>query len=144
MSLYFKQKREQYYNFLEKVRTKGDWQGWLRFFLTGVNDTAQHAVATMKNIQLLCERDRKKIHNLNLRSTTVLEIHQMLQREPVTTVPLAASNLNKSAPTTRKAIENLEEIGILKEITGKKRDRAYVYDRYIKILSEWTEPLRQG
>ena len=142
LSLYFKQNREEYYNQLDSVRRVGDWLGWLQFFLNGVNDTAQQAVETAKNIQILFERDRNKIGNLNLRSTTALGIHQMLQRQPVITVSMAASNLKKTAPTTRKAIENLEEIGILKEITGKKRDRAYVYDRYIKILSEGTESLR--
>jgi Fic family protein len=141
LSLFFKKNREEYYALLDAVRTKGDWLGWLRFFLRGVMDTAEQAVETSAAIQRQFEQDIKLIETLNLKTTTVLKTHHMLQRSPIMDVPLAASQLNVSAPTARSAINTLESLGIVRELTGKKRDRVYVYDTYVKILNEGTEPL---
>lgn len=141
LSLFFMQNREEYYDLLDQVRTKGDWLSWLRLFLNGVHDIAQQAVETTKSIQKRLEMDRKKIENLNLRTTIALGVHQMLQRQPFVTVPMVASYLAKSAPTARKAVENLEQMGILREITGKRRDRIYIYDKYVELLDEGTGPV---
>jgi hypothetical protein len=64
-------------------------------------------------------------------------------RHPITTVPNATAQLNLSAPTVRSAVETLETLGIVREITGKQRDRIYIYDRYLGILDKGTEPLPQ-
>lgn len=141
LSLFFKQNREEYYELLNSVRDKGDWLGWLQFFLRGILDTAKQSVDTSATIQRQFEKDRSRIERLNLRTTTVLKTHQMLQRRPIIDVPTAASQLKISAPTARKAVEKLESMGILRELTGKKRDRFYVYDKYVKILNEGTEPI---
>lgn len=141
LSLYFKQNREEYYDLLDYVRTKGDWLSWLRFFLNGIRETAEQAVATAGLIQRQFDRDEKTIEEMRLRTTAVNRVHVFMQRQPIVDVPMIASGLGVSAPTARKTIETLLHLNILREITGKKRDRVYVYDRYVEILNEGTEPL---
>jgi len=69
-------------------------------------------------------------------------VFDLLRQHPITTIPNATAQLDLTPPTVRKAVENLETAGIVREITGKQRDRIYVYDRYVKILDQGTEPLR--
>ncbi|MBT3199226.1 MAG: Fic family protein [Phycisphaerales bacterium] len=141
LSLFFKQHRQEYYDRLEAVRLKGDWLGWLRFFLEGVDETARQAADTATRILALFDEDRVKIESLGRLSATAHRLHELLRRHPITTTPRGAKQLDLTAPTIRSAITNLESLGILREITGKQRDRAYVYDRYVQILNEGSEPL---
>jgi Fic family protein len=141
LSLYFKRNRSVYYDLLQNVRLKGDWIGWLRFFLAGVAETGQQAADTAKRILHLFEQDRQKIEGLGRQAGSVHRIHQLLQKKPILSIPGAAKKLAVSAPTARAAVERLERMGIVREITGKRRDRLYVYDKYMKVLDEGTEPL---
>ena len=141
LSLYFKQNRQKYYDHLQRVRLEGDWLGWLRFFMTGVQETADQAGTTTGNILYLFNEDRQKIEGLGRWAASAHRIHRLLQRTPVLTVPSAAAHLDVTAPTARSAVKNLEKLEIVREITGKRRDRIYVYDQYMKILDEGTEPL---
>lgn len=141
LSLYFKQHRQVYYDLLQDVRLKGEWLRWLRFFLEGVRDTAQQAADTAKAILALFDADRRKIETLGRRAGTAHRAHQLLQRKPILSIPLAADHLKVTAPTARSAVESLEKLKIVREITGKKRDRLYVYARYMGALDEGTEPL---
>lgn len=139
LSLYFKQNRQEYYNRLHQVRTEGDWIGWLRFFFTGVLETAQQAAETAQIILQKFEEDRLKIEILGRRAGSAHRVHQLIQKQPVISVPSAVKALGVTAPTVRSAVKNLEKLGILREITGKQRDRVYVYDPYMKILDQGTE-----
>lgn len=141
LSLYFKQHRQAYYELLQDVRLKGNWLGWLRFFLEGVRDTAQQGVDTAKAILALFGKDRQKIETLGRQAGTVHRVHQLLQRKPILSIPLAVQSLTVSAPTARAAIEALEKLKVVHEITGKRRDRLYAYAQYMKALDEGTEPL---
>ncbi len=141
LSLFFKQHRQEYYDRLDAVRNKGDWLGWLRFFFEGVEQVAQQAADTVKRILALFEEDRLKVETLERKAASAQRILMLLQRSPLTTIPKAAEQLGLTAPTVRAAIESLESLGILREITGEQRDRIYVYDRYINILDEGTDPL---
>jgi len=141
LSLYFKRNRQLYYDLLQNVRVKADWLGWLRFFLEGVRDTAQQAADTAKAILAQFQRDRQAIEGLGRRAGTAHRLHQLLQARPILSIPLAARGVKVSAPTARAAVEALEKLKIVREITGKQRDRLYAYDRYMKILDEGTEPL---
>ncbi len=142
LSLFFKQNRQEYYDRLDAVRLKGDWLGWLRFFLEGVEQTAQQATDTAGNILKLFEEDRRKVEGLGRKAGSAHRMLEMLRRHPLTTIPNAAPQLNLTPPTIRSAVESLEALGIVREITGKQRDRIYIYDRYVRILDEGTEPLR--
>lgn len=142
LSLFFKQHRQEYYDRLDAVRLKGDWLAWLRFFLEGVQQTAQQAADTAGQILKLFDEDRRKVEDLGRKGGSAHRVFDLLRQHPITTIPNATAQLGLTAPTVRKAVEILEATGIVREITGKQRDRIYVYDRYVKILDQGTEPLR--
>jgi len=144
LSLFFKQNRQEYYELLQKVRTEGNWIGWLRFFLEGVTVTAQQASEATEGILKLFEEDGKKIDDLGRQAGSGHRVHGLLQRRPIMTVPHAARSLSLTPPTIRAAIGAMEQAGIVREVTGKKRDRIYVYDRYLKILDKGTELPERG
>ena len=141
LSLFFKQHRQEYYDRLDAVRLKSDWIGWLRFFLDGVRETAQQASDTAGRILNLFDEDRRKVENLGRKAGSAHRVHDLLRRHPITTIRKATKQLNLTAPTVRSAIESLEQLDIVREITGKRRDRIYIYERYVKILDEGTEPI---
>jgi Fic family protein len=141
LSLYFKIHRGQYYDLLGRVRTDGDWQSWLEFFLKGVKSTSEQAAHTATRLLKLFDEDRDKIQKLGRPAGSALRVHQYLKRKPLTTVPTAARTLNLTRPTVRTSIRHLVDLGIVKEISARRRNRLYSYDTYIKILSEGTEPL---
>lgn len=139
LSLFFKRHREIYYELLQTVRTEGKWEEWLEFFLEGVQITAGEAVNSATKILKVFAEDRRKIEDLGRTAATVLRIHELLQKKPIVSVPMISTELNLSAPTVRNSIDKLKEIGLVKEITGKKRDRLFSYQSYLEILQEDTE-----
>lgn len=139
LSLYFKRHRDVYYELLQKVRTEGAWEEWLLFFLEGVEETAEEAVRTATQILEIFARDRALVESLGRPAGNALRVHSLLQRKPVVSVAAAASELNLTAPTVRSAIENLETLGLVRETTGKRRDRLFVYSRYLDVLQQDTE-----
>lgn len=141
LSLFFKQHRTEYYDRLDAVRVSGDWLGWLRFFLEGVDETARQAASTAAGILELFDEDRVKTETLGRKAASACRLHEMLCRHPITTVLGGVKRLGLTAPTVRSAIASLEDLGVIREITGKRRDRAYVYDRYVRILDRGTEPV---
>ena len=141
LSLFFKQHRQEYYDRLDAVRLKGDWLGWLRFFLEGVEQTARQAADTAGRILKLFDEDRRKIEDLGRKAGSAHRVHDLLRRHPIMTISKATKRLRMTTPTVGSAIESLEALGIVREITGKKRDRIYVYDPYVKILDEGAQPL---
>ena len=142
LSLFFKQHRQEYYDRLDAVRLKGDWLGWLRFFLEGVEQTAQQAADTAGRILKLFDEGRAKVENLGRKAGSAHRVLDLLRRHPITTIPNATKQLRLTAPTVRSAVKSLETLGIVREITGKQRDRIYIYDPYVKILDEGTQPIR--
>jgi len=139
LSLYFKRNRDEYYDRLQRVRIRGEWIQWLQFFFEGVRETAQQAVFTAKEILSLFDEDRKQIEVLGRQAGSAQRIHTLLQNNPLVTIPKAAHQLSMSQPTITSVLQTLERIGIVREVTGKQRDRIYVYDPYLKILERGTE-----
>lgn len=88
LSLYFKTHRNVYYDLLQQVRTEGDCEGWLRFFLNGVLETSNQAVETARAILKLIEEDSRRIEALGRPAASALRVHQYLQRKPLTTISL--------------------------------------------------------
>jgi Fic family protein len=136
LSLYFKRHRDIYYELLQKVRTEGAWEEWLLFFLEGVEFTADEAVKTALRILNIFEEDRSKIESLGRSSGNILRVHSLLQRKPIISIPVASDDLQLTPPTVRSGIGTLEKMGLVREITGKLRDRLFVYTRYMDILQE--------
>ena len=141
LSLFFKNNRQQYYDLLQRVRENGDWEAWLEFFLQGVKETSEQAADTAKQLINLFAQDRVKIEGLGRPATSALRVHQHLQSRPIISVPTAAQELNLTAPTIRKSIGHLMELGFVRETTGKQRGRLFVYGGYLDLLNQGTEPL---
>lgn len=142
LSLYLKRNREEYYERLDRVRSEGDWEGWLRFFLTGVAQTADEAAATATRIAGLFEKDAEKIADLGRAAANALKLFRLLQRRPLVSIVDAAAKLKVSFPTASSGMANLEGLKIVREVTGASRGKLFVYDRYLKLLQEGTEPIR--
>jgi Fic family protein len=142
LSLYFKTHRARYYELLQDVREKGDWEAWVEFFLEGVIETSEQGVSTAQRLLALFEGDRSKIASLGRAAPSALRLFTELQRSPLVSVPVAAEKLRTSRPTVRKSLEHLQTLGIVRETTGRQRGRVYQYQKYLEILDEGTEPLR--
>ena len=141
LSLYFKQHREAYYDLLQRVRTEGDWENWLLFFLTGVHETANQAVQASRRILELFQNDQVRIETFGRSLATTLRVYKLLQSIPLISIPRASQETAISIPTVTAALTRLEDLGIVREITSKRRDKLYSYEKYIHLLNEGTEPL---
>lgn len=141
LSLYFKSNRDAYYDWLQRVRETGDWEGWLTFFLLGVEETAQGATDTARRILTLFETDRARISQGGRAMATDLRLHEYMQKKPLFTVSQAMKALSMTAPAIGAAVARLQALKLVRETTGKKRDRIYSYAPYLAILSEGAEPL---
>jgi Fic family protein len=142
LSLYFKQHRQEYYDLLQSVRLTGDWEAWLRFFLTGVEDTAKQAAGTAKALMKLAAADEKRIQAIGKSAGSALRIHRLLQAQPIVSIAAASAELALSAPTVTASLKHLEKLGLVRETTGGKYARFYAYQKYLNILNEGTEPLK--
>lgn len=141
LSLYFKTHRSRYYELLQRVRTHGDWETWLAFFLDGVIYTSEHAIETAKKVLVLFERDHEKIKQSGKLAASPLRVHRLLQEHPMLPASYAAKSAGLSLPTVYSAIRHLQNIGIVKEVTGMRRNRVFAYDEYCQILSETSDPV---
>jgi Fic family protein len=142
LSLYFKQHRTAYYDLLDRVRAKGDWETWLEFFLTGVRDTAEQAAIAARRILAVFEDHQRKLEALGRPGASALRVFEHMQRNPIASIPTTARRIGISAPTVAKSLEHMRQMGIVREITGRQRHRLFVYDAYLAILNEGTEPIR--
>jgi len=141
LSVYFKQNRNIYYDLLQQVRLKGTWETWLEFFLEGVTESAKQAISSAKKINLLFEEDLLKIQGLGRQRLSCIEVLEYLKTMPQTSVPSLSRDLGLTPPTIRSTFNAMLKLGILEEITGKQRDKVYVYRKYLDILSEGVDPL---
>lgn len=135
LSYYFKLHRTEYYDRLMAIRLKGDWEGWLRFFLQGVVQTAREATSTASSIFELRENHRAQIIESGLGDNALRLLSALFQR-PLVTVNLAAQTLGTAYPTASRLVLGLEEMGILEEITGRKRFRIYRYEPYVALFDD--------
>jgi Fic family protein len=138
LSLHFKNYRDEYYNRLNAIREHGDWEGWLKFYLEGVWKISDQAVDTARRIVDLMETDKNRIRDNKMVVSSALRVHELFFHIPVLEVKDVATFLEITPPTARKAVSVLEEIGIVNEFTGKKRNKRYKYGEYIDIIIEGT------
>ncbi len=141
LSLYFKQHRARYYELLDQVRRDGDWEDWLAFFLEGVRETADGSVGAARRLLEIFAEDRRAIEQQGRKASTGLRVHEVLQTRPLVRIRDVAQRGGVEIPTATKGLRILAELGIVREITGFKRNRIYVYSRYLDVLNEGAEPL---
>lgn len=141
LSLYFKQRRQDYYRLLDEVRTTGDWEAWIDFFLEGVVSTASNAVDTAQRLMALFKEDAARVQNGGRAAASAMRIYTVLCERPVMTLNELSAHTGLSFPTASKSINALMDLGIVRELTGGRRNRIFAYDHYLAILNEGTEPL---
>jgi len=142
LSLHLKTRRDDYYRLLDLVRTEGDWEAWLDFFLEGIRTTADGAVTTAKRLVTLFQKDRSRVQERGGHGVgSALRVLDALRQRPVITLKAVRERTGLSFPGASGGMRVLAELRIARERTGRKRDRIFAYDRYLSILSEGTEPL---
>jgi len=139
LSLFFKQHRAEYYRLLNVVRLEGAWEAWVAFFLEGVSTIADEAATTARDLFVLVNKDRARVLDARDSSVTAARLLELLPRRPMVTIPAIVRLLKTSKPTAAKAVSVLERLGILKETTGRRRDRIYGYTAYLERLRAGTE-----
>jgi cell filamentation protein, protein adenylyltransferase len=139
LSLYLKQNRTEYYRLLDSVRREGDWEAWVTFFLRGAAETGEGAVATARRMVALFDADRGRIQTQGRRAGSALRVLETLKARPILSLKEIAPRAGLSFPTAGAAMSLLVDLGIGRELTGKKRNRVFSYDRYLSLLAEGTE-----
>jgi Fic family protein len=139
LSLYFKRHRDQYYHHLELVRTEGNWEAWTEFFLKGVCEICEEATKLIGHLVQIVTEDRAKVIKEASSSLYTLKLFELLPTHPVITMPKVVALLDTTKPTAMKAIATLEKLKILKEKSGRKRDRIFEYVDYTGKLKFGTE-----
>jgi len=141
LSLFLKQNHMTYYSLLQEVREHGTWETWLEFFLEGITASSKQAVQTAESINALFNVNENKLDSLGRAGISCKRVHEYLKTLPQVSVPGLAKDLDVSAPTARSALNHMLELSIVKEISGKGRDKVYLYQDYLNLLEEGAEPL---
>lgn len=139
LSLYFKTHRRYYYELLNNVREKGDWEAWLDFFAEAVIVTATQAVETAQQLVALSNQDRDRIGTLGRAAPSALQIHRVLTEHPLATSNWLVEKTGLTPATVNKALANLERLGIVRELTAQKRNRLFSYHDHVEIMNRGTE-----
>lgn len=140
LSLFLKAHRADYYRLLQNVREHAAWTDWLHFFLTGVAETANQAFTAATQLTTLLREDRQHIVEQSTRANSALRVHESLQQFGYVNASQLADKTGLSAPTVNATLADLVRLGLISEVTGRRRGRVYAYDRYLAILGEGTEP----
>jgi Fic family protein len=143
LSLYLKKNRTRYYELLQLVRMEGEWELWLKFFLSGIREAADEAARNIHRLLKLFESDRQRIQKIGRAASSTLRVHEFFQSNPVAPIAKIAAESKLSIPAVTTAIKHLEKLSMVKELSGKRRHRLFAYQQHLKILSEGTEPLNE-
>jgi Fic family protein len=135
LSGYLKQHQSAYYQQLSAIRTQGDWEGWVSFFLEGVAAAASEAERGIVAIASLIAADRRRLLASPKAGPASYRLFEALPMMPRFTVELARQVLNTSFPTANAAVKLLEDLGIVNELTGQKKNRSYSYQAYIELMT---------
>jgi Fic family protein len=139
LSLYFKTNRRYYYELLDNVRLTGDWEAWLDFFAEAIVVTATQAVTTARQLLDLSSRDQDRIRGIGRAATSTLEVHRELLVHPIATPGWLVERTGITPATVNKALSHLERLGIVQELTARKRNRLFSYSEYVEIMNRGTE-----
>ncbi len=141
LSLYFKTHRDEYYRLLNGVRQSSGWEPWLAFFATASRDTARQAVDNAHRVADRIRLDREKLAAGGRGSSKNLLVFERFRSRLVRSIPQLHAETGLAPNTIARALEDLSATGIVRELTGKKRDRVYAYEPLLAIMSEGTEPI---
>lgn len=139
LSLYFRTHRQTYYDLLSGVRTNGDWEAWLAFFAEAVRETAEGSVTTAERLAALAAADRERIAELRRPAGSALRLHHELMRRPISSANRLGQATGLAPATVNATLARLERLGIVKEPTGRRRNRLFGYSAYIGIVGDAAE-----
>lgn len=139
LSLYFKEHRQSYYQHLQKVRTDGDWEGWLTFYLKGIEEVSTEATETAQKLLVMFDKDRRRIQDLGKAAFSALRVFDLLKERVVISPAVACRALDTTFPTVNLALKHLGNLGIVREVTGRKTHRLYSYEPYLRVLRKGTD-----
>lgn len=139
LSYYLKKYRSDYYSLLERIRTEGAWEEWIKFFLKGVRVTSEEAAATAREIIGLKEKLHEELYIRSIASMYGVRLVDLLFTKPVINVRDVIQDLKVSKETATELMRKFESAGIVSEITGKKRYRRYAFREYVSIVAKGTE-----
>lgn len=139
LSLAFKRRQQEYYRCLSAVRNEGDWEAWTEYFLECVREAAENGVITAQRVFALVSKDRQRVLNSSTATVPALRLFDALPNRPMVTLAGVMKALKTTKPTASKAIDVLRDAKILKETTGKQRDRVYAYHGYLQLLTSETD-----
>lgn len=135
LSGYLKQHQSEYYRRLYNVRTEGDWESWVAFFLEGVARAALDAERSIVAIATLVAADRLRLLESPKAGTASYRLFESLPMMPRFTIERVRQKLDTTFPTANAAVKVLEDLGIVTEMTGQKKNRSYSYQSYIELLA---------
>ena len=136
LSLYFKTRRSEYYEALQRVRTAGEWEVWLAFYLDGIAEVAGQASDTAAKLVDIFRTHAVAIEGLGRSRFTALKVHDLFKKRCILSLPVISKELDISFPTANKTLAKLQRLGFVKEITGKQRHRVFSYEPYLRMLQE--------
>ena len=143
LSAYLKAHQQEYYDRLQQVRTDGNFEAWVKFFLEGIVIVSDQVVKTTKTIQQLERRDIDRVLESNAGHTGVLLLRHLM-KQPVVRVNDIEKVLKISYSKANTLVADMEKFGVLKQITAGRRNRKFIYNEYVQTLSEGTEPIPHG
>ena len=144
LSVAFKRRQMEYYARLVAVRTEGDWEGWTAFFLECVEEAAEDAIGVAGRLFRIVNNDRAALLGSQSATVNAIRLLEAMPQHPVMTLPRAVELLGVAKPTASKCIEELLKAGVLRETTGKQRDRVYVYEAYLAALTDDEDDEREA
>lgn len=136
LSGYLKQHQAEYYRRLSNIRSEGDWEAWVTFFLEGVSVAAADAEHSIIEVASLIAADRKRLLQSSKAGPASYRLFEMLPMMPRFTIERVRQQLDTSFPTATAAVKVLEDLGIVTEMTGQKKNRSYSYQAYVELLSK--------
>jgi Fic family protein len=139
LSVYLKKNRSRYYDLLMEIREQDRWEEWLKFFLEGIKEVSEEALILAKEIIILKEKLLKTLFLNKISSIYAVEFLNLLFIKPIITSTDIVKNLNTSKETANQLIKKFEKINIIREISGKKRYKKYIFLDYINIIKRGTE-----
>ena len=139
ISLYFKTHRQYYYELLNEVRLSGNWEAWLDFFAEAVIVTTTQAVDAARQLVDLANEDRDRISGLGRAAASTLRVHRAMMGRPITASGWLVEKTGITPATVNKCLGHLERLGIVRELTSRKRNRVFSYAGYLEIMNQETE-----
>jgi len=134
-SLFIRRHQNEYYRRLSAVRTDGDWEGWLDYFLDGIAVIGEEAVKTARELYALVAADRARVLGSDNASVAAVRLFELLPANPIVSVSSVVKLLETTKPTAAKAVDALVEAGVLTETTGRQRARSFSYSAYLSLLA---------